>query len=106
MILNPDMTERISIRISSDMKEELKNYAKDKKLGQTSEAARKLLLIGLEDWSKERAVDLLSKGVITLSRAAEIAKISIWEFSDIIKQRGIVWIRKDKSFKDDLKFRF
>jgi len=63
-------------------------------------------MIGLEDWHKENAIELFSKGVITLSKAAEIAKVSVWEFSDIIKQRGIIWIKKDEFLKDDLKFRF
>ena len=105
-VYNVNMAETISVRVSAEIKEELRKYAKDEKLEQTSEAARKLLMIGLEDWHKENAIELFSKGVITLSKAAEIAKVSVWEFSDIIKQRGIIWIKKDEFLKDDLKFRF
>ena len=42
---------------------------------------------------------------MTFAKAAEIAKLSLWEFADIVKQRNIEWVRYrpeeiDKEFKE------
>lgn len=85
------------------MKNALDKFAKDEKLAQTSEAARKLLQLGLEEWNKKRALRLFSLGKITLSKGAELSEMNTWEFSDLVKEQGQVWI-KDKSFiEKDLK---
>ncbi|PMB75217.1 MAG: hypothetical protein C0193_01480, partial [Candidatus Bathyarchaeota archaeon] len=42
---------------------------------------------------------------VTFAKAAEIAKLSLWEFADLVKQRNIEWVRYspeeiDKEFKE------
>jgi len=34
-----------------------------------------------------------TKGKITFTKAAEIAKLSLWEFADLAKQRNVEWVR-------------
>ena len=96
------MAETISVRISPRMKNELGKFAKDEKLEQTSEAARKLLQLGLEEWNKKKALRLFSLGKITLSKGAQLSGMNVWEFSDLVKELGTVWIKDKKFIEQDL----
>ena len=87
----------ISVRVSDKIKDEIKDYAEEEKLEQTSEAARKLLAIGLEGWKRERALGLVKEGKTTFLKAAEIAEMNVWDFSELVREEGITWI-KDKEF--------
>jgi predicted HTH domain antitoxin len=44
---------------------------------------------------QERALRLLAEGMVTLSRAAEIARLSLWEFVDVVRDRKIAWVADD-----------
>ena len=96
------MANTISVRVSTKLKEDSHNFAKDEKLEQTSEAARKLLMFGLEEWHKKKALCLLSLGKITLSKAAELTGLSIWELSDLVKQNKTVWLKEKRFIEKDL----
>ena len=93
----------VSVRVSDKVKQEIEKFAKDEKLEQTSEAARKLLAIGIEEWKKEKALDLLEKGKVTFMKAAEIAELPVWEFSELVKDSGIVWMKDIEAVKEDIK---
>ena len=101
---NVYMINNISVRINDEMKTEIEIFTKEEKLEQTSEAARKLLAIGLEEWRKEKALKLLEDGKISISKAAEMTKTSVWDVMLLIKERGIIWI-KDKYILEDIKKR-
>ena len=60
-----------------------------------SAALRKLMHLGLERYRQERALRLLAERKATLSRAAEIAKLSIWEMLELVRERRIVWVDDD-----------
>ena len=94
----------ISVRISDEIKQELKDFEKEEKLLQTSEATRKLLLMGLETWRKEKAIRLLEQRKISFTRAAQIAKMDLWEFQELVKDRKIIWIKNKEFLKKDLEF--
>lgn len=96
------MAETISVRVSPEIKQELKEFAKDEKLEQTSEAARKLLAIGLEEWHRKRALRLFSLGRITLSKGAGLARMNVWDFAQFVKERGTPWIKDKKFIEKDL----
>ncbi len=54
---------------------------------------RPLLELGIEEWRRQTALELLHDGKATLAKAAEIARLSLWEFADLVKQRNIEWVR-------------
>jgi predicted HTH domain antitoxin len=54
---------------------------------------RTLLEIGIAEWRKQTSLDLLQKGKVTFAKAAETARLSLWEFADLVKQRNIDWVR-------------
>lgn len=84
----------MSARIPKEMEEEVEGLMREEHL-EKSAALRKLMRMGLERYRQERALRLLADGKATLSRAAEIAKLSIWEMLDLVRERRIVWVDDD-----------
>ena len=42
---------------------------------------------------KTNRPELLGKGKATFAQAADIAKLSLWEFADLVKQCNVEWVR-------------
>lgn len=99
------MTTGISVRVTDEMKKDIEIFTEEEKLEQTSEAARKLLAIGLEEWRKDKALKLLEEGKITISKAAEITKLNIWDVVLLIKEKGIIWNKNQELILTDMKKR-
>ncbi|MEM2866467.1 MAG: UPF0175 family protein [Candidatus Hadarchaeales archaeon] len=57
-----------------------------------STAVRKILERGISEWRKERALELLRQGKITFAKAAELAGVSLWEISELVRDRKIEWV--------------
>jgi len=95
------MTEiNISTRIPTVLKKELEKYMQVEHL-EKSTAVRKLLFNALKEWREEYALKLLSESKTTVSKAAEIAGMNIWEFINKIKESKIQWV-KDEVIDSDL----
>lgn len=89
------MTEvTVSARIPREMEREVEELMREEHL-EKSAALRKILHLGLEGYRRERALRLLTERKVTLSKAAQIAKVTIWEMLDLVKERGIVWVGDD-----------
>ena len=84
----------ISARVPDDLETELESYLEDEKLDRST-AVRKLLAEGLEDWRRQQALQQLSDGTVTVSRAAEIAGMSVWEFAQLAADHDITWVDAD-----------
>ena len=95
------MTEvTVSARIPKDMEREVVELMREEHL-EKSAALRKLLHLGLSEYRVERALRLLSQGKVSVGRAAEIARMSLWEFSDLVRDRRIPWVSDE--LVEDLK---
>ena len=97
------MTEvAISARISGEFEESLKKYMEDERLDKSA-AVRRLLWFGLQEWKRRKALELLEQGKITFTRGAQLADMEIWDFVDLVKKSGIVWIKTPvKRIKKDI----
>jgi len=84
----------VSARVSKDVVEEIERIIKEEKL-EKSAAIRKLIYTGLEQYKKEKAVDLLRRGRVSYQKAAEIAGLNIWEFADVLREKGVIWVNGD-----------
>lgn len=84
----------LSARIPDDLEEELEQYIADENLDRST-AVRKLLMEGLGDWRKEKALEMLEAGETTLSGAAEIAEMNVWDFAALAKDRNVTWVSDD-----------
>ena len=78
----------VSTRITNELKKNLNWYAEKEKIGRTI-ALRKILEIGIKEARIEHALELYSKGKITLMKICEITGLSLWEILDIIRERKI-----------------
>lgn len=90
----------LSTRIPEDLEEEFEEFRKEEKLDK-SDALRKLMSEGLEEWKKKKALELLEEGKVSFSRAAEIAGMNLWDFAEMVKKEKVIWI-KDERVKEDM----
>ena len=88
-------TSTISIRIPEKIRREIDEFTDREHLSQVSESVRKLLLLGLERWREQRAVELLESGDITFNEAAQIARMDVWSFADLLERTERIWVRPD-----------
>jgi predicted HTH domain antitoxin len=96
------MTEvSISARIPEDVLKELETFMKEESL-EKSASIRKLLAEGLQHWKEQRTLKFLEEGNVTFLKAAEMSGISVWELADIVRERGIVWIKSEKYITKDI----
>ena len=91
----------ISTRVNEKLMEDIEKFMEEEKLDK-SIALRKLIAEALEEWKKERALNLLEGGRITFTKAAEIAEMNIWDFSELVKEKKITWIKDRDKIKGDI----
>ena len=89
------MTEvTVSARIPREMESEVEELMREEHL-EKSAALRKILHLGLEGYRRDRALRLLSERKATLSKAAEIAKVSVSEMLSMARDRHVSWVDDD-----------
>jgi len=52
---------------------------------------------------KEKTLKLLEEGKITISKGAEILKISVWDFVLFVKEKSIIWNKNNDFIISDIK---
>jgi predicted HTH domain antitoxin len=82
----------LAVRVPSEVEQEISEIVEEEKVDKAT-VVRNLLEMGLAEWRKQTALDLLQKGKITFAKAAETSKLPLWEFADLVKQRNIEWVR-------------
>jgi predicted HTH domain antitoxin len=89
----------ISARVPDELEAELEAYLEEERLDRST-AIRKLLSESLEDWRIDHALGQLEQGELTVSRAAEIAGIDVWELVTHARDRDITWVDRDHVERD------
>jgi predicted HTH domain antitoxin len=82
----------LAVRIPAEVEEEINEIVEQEKLDKAT-VVRNLLEAGISEWRKQMALELLQKGKVTFAKAAETAKLSLWEFADLVKQYKVEWVR-------------
>ncbi len=82
----------LAVRVPEEVDKEIREIIEEEKLDKAT-VVRNLLEIGIAEWRKQTALEFLQKGKATFAKAAEIAKLSLWEFADLVKQRNVEWVR-------------
>jgi predicted HTH domain antitoxin len=82
----------LAVRVTAELEREILEITKTEKIDKAT-VVRNLLETGITEWRKQTALELLQKGKITFAKAADIAKLSLWEFADLAKQHNIEWVR-------------
>jgi len=94
----------LAVRIPKEIEKEILEVVEREKLDKAT-AVRTLLEMGIVEWRKQTALELLRDGKVTFAKAAEMAKLSLWELTDLVKQRNVEWVRYtpeeiEKEFKE------
>ena len=92
----------ISTRIDKDSLIYVDKVTKQTHLDRST-IMRQLLKKGIEEDRKERAVDLYSKGKLSIEGASKFAGVYIGEFFDLLKERGITSKITVEDYKKGLK---
>jgi predicted HTH domain antitoxin len=82
----------LAVRIPKKIEKEILEVVERAKLDKAT-VVRNLLELGIAEWRKQTALELLRDGKVTFAKAAEMAKLSLWEFADLVKQRNVEWVR-------------
>jgi len=82
----------LAVRIPAEVEKELLEIIEQENLDKAT-VVRNLLEMGIAEWRKQTALDFLREGKVTFAKAAEMAKLSLWEFADLVKQRNVEWVR-------------
>jgi len=82
----------LAVRVPEEIEKEILEVAEREKLDKAT-VVRTLIAMGIEERRKQTALELLRDGKVTFAKAAEMAKLSLWEFADLVKQRNIEWVR-------------
>jgi len=90
------MSEAIGIRLDEDLLFIIDKIGKEE-TEDRSTTIRKLLNLGIKDILKIKAKEKYISGKITLSAAAKIAKLSIWEMQSYLIELGY---KSEYSIKD------
>ena len=97
------MTEiSISARIPEDVFKELEAFMREESL-EKSASIRKLLAEGLQHWKEQRALKSLEEGKVSYLKAAEMSGLSVWDFADLVREKGMIWIKSEKFIHRDIK---
>jgi predicted HTH domain antitoxin len=92
----------ISARLPKDRIKLIEEIAQEEKIDKSSILERALEQY-IREWALKKALELYRNGKITLSRAAEIADLSIWEIIDILEKRKIIIQYDVEDFEEDMK---
>ena len=96
------MTTTVSTRLEPDELELLESLSEIIGFDRAS-LIRSLLRRGMRELRMEQAVDLFRKDKATLSRAAEIAGLSLWDFVAQMEQQNMELHYDVEEFTEDMK---
>ena len=86
------MLKPLAVRIPAEVEKEINEIVEQEKLDKAT-VVRNLLEAGISEWRRQTALEFLQKGKVTFAKAAKIAKLSLWEFADLVKQCKVEWVR-------------
>jgi predicted HTH domain antitoxin len=93
--------EQLNIRIPKKLARELEALAEVEHVAKI-DMARQLLWEGIARRKKEVALKLYEQGQVSKSRAAELAGLSLWEFTELVERRGMRWDYSLEEAKQEL----
>ncbi len=56
-----------------------------------------------EERAQMQALKSLEDGKVTFLKAAQLAGLSVWDFADLVQEKGIIWIKDKRFIRKDIK---
>ncbi|MDI6859007.1 MAG: UPF0175 family protein [Methanocellales archaeon] len=94
--------ETISTRVPKEIIEAMQEIEEIEQSDRAT-VVRKLLVKAIEEWEKNRAIQLYRDGKITLWRAARMANLSLREMMKLAAEKGIEFRYTEKDLEEDIK---
>lgn len=94
--------KHVTTRVPEDIYEDIERV-REKEQTDVSTTVKKLLEKGIKNWKVSEAVNKYQKGEVSIGRAAEIAEVSLWEFTEILEERGVELNYSEEDLEQDLK---
>jgi predicted HTH domain antitoxin len=91
----------ITLRIPQDVLEKIDEIAK-RENKERSEVVREILKIGLKDKLIEDALKMYREGKVSMWKASKMAGVSLWEFIEILKDRGVEIQYRIRELEEDV----
>jgi len=95
-------SEVVSARLSKKRVKLIEEIAREEKVDKSTVLDRALEHY-IKEWRLQKAIESYREGIVTLSRAAEIAEVSVWEMIDILAKRKIPPQYDIEDLEEDLK---
>jgi len=96
------LSETISLRLPRETIKKLREIA-NKEGKDRSALIREILEQGIKEKDTDYAIELYRKGQITGWRAAQLASVSLWNFYNILSEKGILIQYSEHDLEEDLK---
>ena len=96
------MSGVVSARLPREMVKLIEEIAREEKIDKSTVVERALEHY-MQEWRLNKAVESYRDGLITLSRAAEIAGVSIWEMIDVLVQKKVTLQYSVEDLEEDLR---
>ncbi len=93
-------SEVVTVRLPKDLRREIEELARVEGK-ERSEIIRELLIRALKEKKIEKAIELYSRGKVTLWRAAKIAGISLWEIIEELQNRRVEVVYGIEELEED-----
>ncbi len=95
------MAEAIGIRLEEDFLEVIDQIGKEESLDRST-LLRKLLKLGYSDFMLQKSKEKYLAGTITLSEAAKLSGITLWEMQKYLIEKGYISDYSIKDLEEDL----
>ncbi len=82
----------LATRVPKEIEQEIRDVMDFLKV-EKAQAVRMILEIGISEWRKRTALDLLRDGSITFMKAAKLAKLDAWDFAELVRERKVEWVK-------------
>jgi predicted HTH domain antitoxin len=82
------MTKTLTTRAPDALVREIEALAREEHLDKSA-LIRRLLAEALHEKRKEKALEQYRDGKVSIGKAASIARVSIWEFMDLVREKGL-----------------
>jgi predicted HTH domain antitoxin len=93
--------KHVTARVPDDLYEEIERV-QDVEKTDMSTTVKRLLQEGVENWKISNAVERYRRGDVSMGRGAEIAGVPVWEFMEILEDRGIDVGYTEEDLEDDV----
>jgi len=93
--------KHVTARVPDDLYEEIERV-QDVEKTDMSTTVKRLLQEGVENWKISNAVERYRRGDVSMGRGAEIAGVPVWEFMEILEERGVEVGYTEEDLEDDV----